>query len=116
LTTVFARRLRRDQTDFERKLWRELRNRRFSGFKFRRQQPIGSFIVDFVCFEANFIIELDGSQHSLPEKSAADQARTEYLESRGYRVLRFWNNELTDNFDGVLEMIYSALQNANCRS
>jgi very-short-patch-repair endonuclease len=113
LTTEFARRLRREQTDFERRLWRELRNRRFSGFKFRRQQPIGPFIVDFISFEAGLVIELDGSQHGLPERLSADETRTEYLESRGYRVLRVWNGELVDNFNGVMEAIFCAARRDN---
>ena len=101
----FARRLRRDQTDVERKLWYALRDRRLHGFKFRRQQPIGSYIVDFVCFEAKLIIELDGGQHGFDENLAADAARTVYLQSEGFRIMRYWNAELIENLDGAIEGI-----------
>ena len=104
-----ARRLRRNQTDFERKLWYALRNRRFAGFKFRRQQPIGPFVVDFVCFEAKLVVELDGSQHSLPENAAADEARSAHLHSQGFRVKRYWNTELNENFDRVMDDIHRAV-------
>ena len=76
----FARRLRREQTDVERKLWYALRDRRLGGWKFRRQQPVGSYIADFICFEAKLIVELDGSQHALPENAAAELARKTFLE------------------------------------
>ena len=101
-----ARRLRRDQTDVERKLWYALRNRRFAGFKFRRQQPVGPYVVDFVCFDAGLVVELDGSQHGLPENVAADEARTAWLASQGFRVKRYGNHELNENLDGVLDDIY----------
>ena len=100
-----AERLRRKQTDVERKLWVALRNRQFNGYKFRRQQPIGPYVVDFVCFESLLVIELDGSQHGLDEIIAYDQTRTRYLEKDGFQVLRFFNHELNANFDGVLETI-----------
>ena len=98
----FARHLRRNQTDVERKLWRALRNRQFARFKFRRQQPIGPFIVDFVCLETRLVIELDGSQHN-PE---VDAEREAYLRRRGYRIKRYWNGELNQYFDSVLDDIY----------
>jgi adenine-specific DNA-methyltransferase len=101
----FAKKLRREQTDVERKLWLALRNRRFQGCKFRRQQPIGPYIVDFVCFESRLVVELDGSQHSSDEAVAYDQARTRHLEGDGFQVMRFFNHELNTNFDGVLEAI-----------
>ncbi len=101
-----ARRLRREQTDVERKLWYALRNRRFARFKFRRQQPIGPYVVDFVCFETKFIVELDGGQHALPENATADAVRTTYLQRRGYCVKRYWNSELNQYFESVLEDIY----------
>ena len=100
-----AQRLRREQTDVERKLWYALRNRRFARFKFRRLQPIGPFVVDFVCFETKFIVELDGGQHALPENAAADAIRTAYLQRHGYRVKRYWNSELNQYFDSILEDI-----------
>jgi very-short-patch-repair endonuclease len=105
-TLARAQRLRRDLTDAERKLWSLLRNRQLGGAKFRRQQPIGSFIADFVCQEHRLIIEADGGQHA---ESATDAARTEFLERVGYRVLRFWNNDILNNMDGVAEVISVAL-------
>ena len=104
----FARTLRREQTDFERKLWYALRNRRLGEFKFRRQQPIGPYVVDFVCFETRLVVELDGSQHDRAENVAADCVRTKFLESRGYRVLRFRNQALIESLDGVVEAIFAA--------
>jgi len=103
----YARSLRRAQTDAERKLWLLLRDRRLAGFKFRRQHPIGPFIVDFCCTEARVIVELDGGQHALTHDS--DAARSHYLAGQGYRVLRFWNNEVLGNITGVLERIVESL-------
>ena len=100
-----ARRLRRDATDVERILWFALRDR-LPAWKFRRQQPIGRRIVDFACPERKLAIELDGGQHALREE--ADERRSVELARRGYRVIRFWNNEVLDNLDGVLEMILGA--------
>jgi adenine-specific DNA-methyltransferase len=93
-----ARRLRRDLTDAERKLWYALRDRRFAGFKFRRQVEIEPYIVDFLCIAALLVIEVDGGQHD----EELDAERTAFLEARGYRVIRFWNNEVLGNLDGVL--------------
>jgi Uncharacterized protein conserved in bacteria len=107
---AFARTLRREQTDVERKLWYALRGRRLGGFKFRRQQPIGPYIADFVCFEAKLIVELDGEQHGEAAHTVYDRVRTERLKADGFRVLRFWNGELIENFDGVLEGIERALK------
>ena len=101
----FARTLRRNQTDVERKLWYALRGRRFGGFKFRRQQPIGPFIADFVCFESKLVIELDGSQHGSEKSVEADTRRTARLETDGFRVRRFANYELIEDFDAVLRVI-----------
>ena len=95
--------LRSNQTDVEAKLWRRLRDRQVFGAKFRRQHPIGSYIVDFCCPTLRLIVELDGGQHA--EQGAADQTRTYFLESRGYRVLRFWNNQVMTQLDDVLEEI-----------
>ncbi len=103
-----ARQLRKEQTPMEQWLWQLLRAKRFSGFKFRRQQTIGRYIVDFVCFAQKLIIELDGSQHA--DAQEEDAARDHWLRGEGFRVLRFWNNELQQQTDAVLEMIWSALQ------
>src|SRR5262249_41609297 len=105
----YRRRLRRDQTTAELKLWFQLRDRRLSGAKFRRQHPIGPYIADFCCFEAKLIIELDGGQHAL--RARADSVRTAFLESRGYRVLRFWDNDVLTNLAGVLQRIAESLKN-----
>src|SRR4051794_29683074 len=101
--TKRAQGLRNNATDCERLLWLELRKRRSGGFKFSRQIPIGPFICDFVCRRGMLVIELDGGQHSANVDS--DAARTRFLERSGYRVIRFWNNEVTDNLDGVLHRI-----------
>ena len=93
-------------TDAERKLWSALRNRQLDDAKFRRQQPIGPFIADFVCQEHRLIVEADGGQHST---SASDDRRTAFLESKGYRVLRFWNHDILGNIEGVASMIRASL-------
>lgn len=103
-----ARRLRRDQTDAERKLWFRLRDRRLEGLKFRRQVTIASYIVDFCCESARLIVELDGGQHATQQEQ--DAKRTEALEARGYLVLRFWNNDVLQNMDGVLQSIVDTLR------
>ena len=102
-----AQELRNNATDSERLLWLELRRRRFDGSKFSRQIPIGPYICDFVCRRAKLVIELDGGQHSA--NAERDAARTRYLETQGYRVIRFWNNEVRENRDGVLLAIRNAL-------
>jgi very-short-patch-repair endonuclease len=107
VTKENARRLRVQQTDAERRLWFLLRDRRLNGAKFRRQVPLGAFVLDFVCQEAKLIIELDGSQHA--NQTAYDTARTDWLATQGYRVLRFWNNDLTQNEAGVLTQILNEL-------
>jgi very-short-patch-repair endonuclease len=111
VTTSRARQLRAKQTDVERQLWFLLRDRRLNGAKFRRQVPIGSYIVDFVCQEAKLIVELDGSQHA--DQVAYDTARSDWLSAHGYRVLRFWNNDLTENEEGVLTAILNELTGSN---
>jgi very-short-patch-repair endonuclease len=95
-----ARRLRRRQTETERKFWLLLRDRRLQGWKFRRQVPIGLYIADFCCPEAKLIVELDGGQHAL--QAETDLQRTAWLETQGYRVVRYWNNETLTNGEGVL--------------
>jgi very-short-patch-repair endonuclease len=102
---VAAKRLRRNQTDAERLLWLRIRNRRLDGLKFKRQVPIYQYIVDFCCAEARLIIELDGGQHSVRQE--ADDARTKKIEELGDLVLRFWNNGVLSNLEGVLETILS---------
>ncbi len=104
-----ARQLRRNQTDAERKLWLWLRDRGLDGEKFRRQHPIGRFVVDFCCLERSLVIELDGGQHAT--QTEADQERTEFLEQNGYRVLRFWNHEVIGDMEAVLLQIDQALKN-----
>ncbi len=100
---AMARKLRRAQTDAERALWFQLRDRRLNGLKFRRQMPIKSYVVDFCCESARLIIELDGGQHDV--RSACDAKRTADLEAYGYLVLRFWNNDVLNNLNGVVETI-----------
>ena len=102
-----ARSLRANQTEAEALLWRRLRDRQLAGAKFRRQVPIGPFIADFACYAANLVVELDGGQHA--DTEAADAARTAWLEQHGFRVLRFWNNDVLANPDGVLEAIQEVL-------
>ena len=103
-----ARVLRKNATDAEKLIWRRIRNRNLAGYKFRRQHAIGKYIVDFVCLERKLIVELDGSQHF--ERQKYDNKRTEYLKHLGFDVLRFWNNEVFDNVDGVLERILCTLE------
>jgi very-short-patch-repair endonuclease len=102
-----ARILRRNQTDAERKLWYALRDRRFDGFKFRRQVPIGTFTVDFACMRERLVVEAGGGQHAW--RMDEDAARTRILEQHGFRVLRFWNTDILSNLDGVLTLIRLAL-------
>jgi very-short-patch-repair endonuclease len=103
-----AKRLRRDQTDAERVLWFQLRGRRLQGLKFKRQMPIDRFVVDFCCADVKLIIELDGGQHAT--RISEDANRTKTLEAMGYLVLRFWNNDVLQNTEGVLEEILGTLQ------
>ena len=103
-----ARSLRKRQTDAEQRLWTRLRDRQLLGFKFRRQHLIGRYIADFCCAEARFVIELDGDQHAIDR--ASDAERTAILEREGYRVLRFWDNDVFQNLEGVLVRIAEALK------
>jgi len=103
-----ARDLRRDMTDAERLLWRYLRRRQLAGRKFRRQHPVGKYIVDFVCIKEGLIVEVDGGQHA--DREEQDAARTVWLEGQGFRVLRFWNNEVLANIEGVREVIRRAVE------
>ena len=106
----FAKLMRSDMTMEEVKLWNILRAKRFYGYKFKRQVLIGEYIVDFVCPEKNLIIEVDGGQHNDDVHIANDKVRTEYLKSCGYTVLRFWNNDVWNNIDGVADSILKALE------
>jgi very-short-patch-repair endonuclease len=110
----FAKRLRRDQTDAESVFWYNVRSRRLAGFKFKRRYPVAPYIVDFVCIESKLIVKLDGGQHAI--QWSYDEKRTEFLETRGYRVLRFWNDEILKNRDGVLETVLRALRNVDTPS
>ena len=104
----FAKQMRHAPTTAERRLWLHLRAWRCQGWKFKRQQPIGPYIVDFVCFEQQLVVEVDGSQHI--ELALTDESRTRWLESRGFRVLRLWNDEVLGRTDVVLEEILRALE------
>jgi very-short-patch-repair endonuclease len=104
-----AKRLRREMTDAERKLWRALRAHRFEQIAFRRQMPMGPYIVDFVSHRMRLVVEVDGGQHGFAGRQKHDTVRDTWLASRGYRVLRFWNNEVLTNLDGVLTAILAAL-------
>ncbi len=108
---TFSTGLRRNQTDAEQKLWRQLRNRQIRGWKFRRQHSLGQYIVDFCCLEQQLIVELDGGQHL--EQQHADQRRTKALELLGFRVLRFWDHEVLTQIDDVLEQIVSVVEEKN---
>jgi len=101
-----ARQLRRNATDAERKLWQIIRSRHLAAAKFRRQHPIGPFIADFACLDAKLIVEADGGQHA---ESNADETRTAWLQAHGWRVCRFWNNDILGNPEGVLLSIKSTL-------
>ena len=102
-----AKALRNNQSEAENRLWYQLRAHRFMGLKFKRQKPVGRYIVDFVCLDHRLVIELDGGQHA--EQVPYDRQRDEWLRGQGYTVLRFWNNEVMQNLGGVLEQIKSAL-------
>lgn len=102
----FAKNLRKNSTDTEKYLWKYLRGRQLEGFKFRRQQPIGKYIVDFINLERKIIIEVDGGQHLENKK---DKLRDRWLEEQGYEVLRFWDNEVFNNIEGALGVIREKL-------
>jgi very-short-patch-repair endonuclease len=107
-TLTRAIRLRAEMTDAEKKLWRHLRGRQIGGHQFRKQVPIGDYVVDFCCLKVRLVIEVDGGQHDA--RSAQDEHRTRWLNGQGYRVIRFWNNEVLQNIDGVLQEIVRALE------
>ena len=113
-----ARSLRGRMTDAERKLWTRLRNRQLAGHKFRRQVPLGKFVADFACYDARLVVELDGGQHAGGQHVGSrhvgmaedDAVRRKWLEDRGFLILRFWNNEVLENMEGVLETIARTLE------
>jgi len=107
MPSLRARQLRHDATDSERRLWAALRDRRLRGYRFRRQHPIGDFIVDFACTRHRLVVEADGGQHA---DNDADRRRTAWLEAEGWRVLRFWNNDVLANANGVIETILRELE------
>jgi very-short-patch-repair endonuclease len=109
-----ARALRKRLTDAERRLWHHLRNRELGGCKFRRQYPVGPFIVDFICVEKNLVIEVDGGQHA--ENEEQDLQRSAYLNKMGYRVCRFWNNQVLQETEAVLEAIFAILADSKQNS
>ena len=100
-----ARYLRKNMTPQERKLWGVIRNRQFYGYRFLRQYVIDIYIVDFICREKKLIIEIDGGQHNEPKNLEYDKQRSLYLESKGYRTIRFWNNEIDNNLTGVYKQL-----------
>jgi very-short-patch-repair endonuclease len=109
MTRQFAMALRQRMTDDERLLWRHLRNRGLGGWKFRRQYPVGPFIVDFICVEKDVVIEVDGGQHA--DNEVIDIKRSAYLNKMGYRVVRFWNNEVLQETEAVVTAIFAILAN-----
>jgi len=109
-TTGNARSLRSDMSLAEYRLWQAIRGRQLEGFRFRRQHPIGPYIADFACVDKSVVIELDGGQHQ--DQVAYDERRTAYLESQGSTVLRFWNNDVMNNLDGVLARVVEVLTSA----
>ena len=108
VNTKSARALRKNLTEAEQRLWQQLKRRQIATVKFRRQQPIGPFIVDFVCFEHRLIVEVDGGQHA--QQVPYDEKRSRWLEAQGYRVLRFWNNDVLANTEAVAQSILEAVE------
>ena len=104
-----ARMLRKNMTTQERILWQFLRKKSINGLKFRRQYPIGNYIVDFICNEKKLIIEVDGGQHNKDKNIIYDEERTKYLETKGYKVIRFWNYDIDNNIEGVYQKILKYL-------
>ena len=105
-----AKELRHSETEAEQIIWSWLRGKKFNGVKFRRQQPVGNYIVDFVSFKNKLIIEIDGGQHNVEQNQDNDKVRTQWLESQDFRVIRFWNNEVFSNLEGVLARITEILE------
>ena len=103
-------------TDAERLLWWALRRRQLDGVRFRRQHPLGPYIVDFICLERTLVVEVDGSHHAEPEQQAHDERRTQWLNAEGYAVVRVWNRDVFTNLNGVLATIFAALQSRPIRA
>lgn len=116
MANEFARKLRKTMTPQEVKVWAHLRPLRKQGLKFRRQVPLRGYVVDFACFEARLIIEIDGSQHGFAEQMERDCLRDAALERGGFTILRFWNAEVDREFEGVWTLIAAALQNASLKA
>jgi very-short-patch-repair endonuclease len=108
--TNFARSNRKESTKTEKVLWDLIRNKKM-GFTFRRQHQIGKYIVDFVSLEKRLIIEIDGGQHNEEQNISYDKERTEFLNSKGFKVLRFWNSDILKNIEGIYEIIKKELEN-----
>ena len=108
MASTLARRLRKNPTDAESRLWLHLRQKQLGGFRFRRQVPLGPYVADFVCQSEKLVVEVDGGQHA--DRIEDDARRSTWLAANGYRVLRFWNNDVLGNTEGVLETILRALE------
>ena len=106
---IFAKQLRQQQTDAEQLLWQVLRGRNLEGFKFRRQHPVGGYILDFYCHDANLAIELDGGGHNIENQKLYDEERTKVLSGVGISIIRFWNHDVLNSLESVLEDIYRYL-------
>ena len=111
-----SRALRQTMTEAERLLWWALRRRQLDGARFRRQHPLGSYVVDFVCLERTLVVEVDGGQHAEPEQQSHDERQTQWLGGEGYAVMRVWNRDVFTNLDGVCSTIFSALQSRPVRA
>jgi len=108
--TSLAKIMRRHPTDAENLLWQSLRAKRFLGLKFKRQEPIGDYIADFICYEKKIVIELDGGQHARKRNELEDKKRDEWMKSQGFKILRIWNHEVLQNLEGLLEHIADECQ------
>jgi very-short-patch-repair endonuclease len=108
MASTLARRLRKNPTDAESRLWLHLLQKQLGGFRFRRQVPLGPYVTDFVCQSEKLVVEIDGGQHA--DKIEHDERRSVWLAENGYRVLRFWNNDVLANTEGVLETILRTLE------
>ena len=110
MKTHITRKLRRNQTPWEQKLWQVLRDSKLENLKFRRQYQIGRYAVDFCCLGKKLVVEIDGGQHNAADLKVKDKQRQKYIEDQGYKVLRFWNNEIDGNLAGVAEKIISLVK------